>query len=182
MASRWATEENGFDPWLAAIRSRTEAHPPTDDARPPADDARRDIISALQRITFSRIVHGLGYSDENTFGRVGSSEAAPPTDFNGLGDAQREVEIQRAPPVRGLNAVHFNGAFFPVKADEELELFRDRSVGNDQVWLVTALVDAFDTTEESETLEEQGTTIRSSTHLSRNGLAITKVEDATIVD
>ena len=173
MASRWATEENGVEPWLAAIRSRSGKQSLT-------DDARRDIILALQRITFSRIVYSLGYSDENPFGRIGSSEAVPSTDFNVRGDAQREVKIEEDSRIRGLNALYFNGAFFPVQSDEQLKLFRDRRVRDGQVWLVTALTEALDKAKSGKVLEEQEPS-RSPTHLSKNGLAITEVGDAKIV-
>ena len=154
----WATKKNGFEPWLAAI-GQGFGKPPTR-----ASDAPRNIILALQRITFSRIVYGLGYSD-----------------FDTRGDARRRVNIGETPPIDGLSAVLFDGAFMPVKSNYELDFFRDRSIKNDQVWLVAVLAEALDATEREQVLEEQET-IRSLDHLSRNGLAIAKVEKARFAD
>ena len=172
VASRWATEKNGFKPLLAASLTRSGVQTLT-------DDALRNITLALQRVTFSYIVHGLGYSDESPVGTIGSSAAGPPTVFDARRDAWRRVSIEEGPPIDGLSAVLFNGAFIPVKSDDELGFFRDRGVRGTQVWLVTALNNALDAAEAGHILEEQEPR-RSPGQLSRNGLAITKIEFATI--
>ena len=164
VASRWATEtrwvkKKGFEPWLAAIGQGLGAQPPAG-----TGDARNNIILALQRPAFSRIVYGLGYSD-----------------LDARGGARRRVNIGEAPPIKGLSAVLFDGAFIPVKSNNELDFFRDRGIKNDQVWLVTVLAEALDATEGDRVLEEQETSL-SLDHLSRNGLAIAKVEKARFVD
>lgn len=174
VASRWATEENGFEPWLAAIDPRLGVQPLT-------DDARRNISSALQHITFSSIVNGMGYSDENPIGRIGSSEAVPSTDFNGRREAWRTVYIREASSMCGLSAVFINGTFLPVQSNNELDFFRDRAGNDGQVWLVTALAEALDATESSRIFEEREPS-PSPGYLSRNGLAITNVENARFGD
>ena len=171
VASRWATEKNGFEPLLAASLTRSGVQTLT-------DDALRNITLALQRVTFSHIVHGLGYSEENPIGTIGSSAADPPPIFDARRDAWRRVNIEEGPPIDGLSAVLFNGAFIPVQSDDELGFFRDRGA---QVWLVTALNNALNAAEAGRILEEQEPR-RSPGHLSRNGPAITKVESATIAN
>ena len=174
VASRWATEKNGFEPWLAAISTELGVKILT-------DDARSNITLTLQRATFSHIVRGLGYSDENPIGTIGSSAADPPTVFDARRDAWREVNIEEGPPITGLSAVFFNGAFVPVKFNEELVFFRERSARDGKVWLVTALNKALDKAEAGQILEEQEPR-RAPGHLFRNGLAITEVESATITN
>ena len=170
--TRWATKKKSFEPWLAAIGQGLGTQPPTG-----TGDARDNIILALQRAAFSRIVYGLGYLDENTIGEIGSSAADPPTDFDARRDAWRRVNIEEAPPIKGLSAVLFDGAFIPVESNNELDFFRDRDIKNDQVWLVTVLAEALDATECDRVLEERETS-QSLDHLSRNGLAIANVKKA----
>ena len=174
VASRWATEKNGFEPLLAAFLTRSGVQTLT-------DDALRNITLALQRVTFSHIVHGLGYSDESPIGTIGSSAEGTPTVFDARRDAWQRVEIREARPIHGLNAVLFNGTFIPVKSNDELGFFRDRGVRGGQVWLVTALGNALNAAEVGHILEAQEPRW-SPGHLSRNGLAITKVESATIAN
>ena len=112
-------------------------------------------------------------------GTIGSSAAGPPPVFDARRDAWRRVSIEEGPPIDGLSAVLFNGAFIPVQSDDELGFFRDRGVRGTQVWLVTALNNALDAAEAGHILEEQEPR-RSPGQLSRNGLAITKIEFATI--
>ena len=139
VASRWATEEQGFDPWLAAIDPRLGMQPLT-------NDARRNINLALQRFTFSRIVQGLGYPDENPIGSIESSEAVPQTVFRRHRDAWRTIYIQEASSMHGLSAVFVNGAFLPIQSNHELDFFRERAVKDGQVWLVTVLANALNAT------------------------------------
>lgn len=176
VASRWATEKTGLEPWLAALGTGLGVQTLT-------DDALRNITLALQRTTFSHIVRGLGYSDETPSDTIGSSAANPPTDFNWNRDAGRRVYVQQEDlSMDGLNAVLFNGAFIPVKSNDELAIFRDRGVQGGQVWLVTALDNALDTVANGQILERQLRIPRAPSRLSRNGLAITKIESATIAD
>ena len=172
VASRWATEKNGLEPSLAAFCTNSGVQTLT-------DDARNNIGLALQHATFKHIVRGLGYSDENPIGTIGSSAADSPTVFNSRRDAWRRVYIEEAPPIDGLSSVLFNGTLIPVMSNDELIFFRDRGVQSGQVWLVTALRKALSAVESRQIPEEQETR-RVPGHLSRNGLAITRVKSATI--
>ena len=174
VASRWATEKNGFDPLLAAILTRSGSQTLT-------EDARRNMTLALQRATFSHIVRGLGYSDENPIGTNGYSAADSPVVFDARRDAWQRVNIEEGPPINGLSAVLYNEVFVPVKSNDELGFFRNRGVRGGQVWLVTALDNALNAAETNQVPEEQEPR-RSPGHLSRNGLAITKVESAMITN
>lgn len=174
VASRWATEENSFIPWLGAVGTELGVKTLT-------YDECDNIAVTLQRTAFSHIVRGLGYSDENPIGTIGSSAADSPIVFNSRRDAWRGVNIVEDLPIYGLNAVLFNGAFIPVESNDELGFFRNRGVQGGQVWLVTVMDKALEAVEVSKILEEQEPR-RSPSHLSRNGLAITKIESATIAN
>ena len=111
--SRWATEENGLDPWLAAIDPKQGSEP--------ADPERfRSSATERQREILERMLATFGFSDGIPMVPSKDARVTRSGDFQARRDLWRQLVLSDDREIRGLSAAYIRGTFLPIQNYEEI--------------------------------------------------------------
>ena len=164
VASRWATEDNGLKPWLAAINPKLGSEP--------VDPERfRSTAAKMQREFLERMIATFGFSDgiRKISGRA--IEIKNSGDFQPHRDLWRQLVLSENRKVRGLSAAYVCGAFLPIQNYEDIAALTQMFSDETFLWAATILESPLSAAEKGVFLSDHEED-SSDSFLSRNGLAI----------
>jgi hypothetical protein len=130
VASRWATQNNGLEPWLAAI------DPLHGEADIPQPNFER-VVAAMQSQVYKRMLVSLGLQDGEPSGVSRGSESTleerpiVPEHF------MRTIRFAADESLTGVSAAVGAFGFAPISGNDDLVYLRTLPVGARPVWVVT---------------------------------------------
>ena len=164
VASRWATEGNGLDPWLAAMD-------PGQGSEPVPPERFRSSAIEMQRQVLERMIATFGFSDEVPMISRKEGTVTRDVEFHARRDHWRDLVLSDERDVRGLSAAYVRGTFVPIRSYEEIAILAELFSDETWLWSATILELPLVAAEKGEFVSEHEAD-RSSGFLSRNGLAI----------
>lgn len=173
VASRWATEENGLDPWLAAVD-------PNLGGEPPSPEEFRISAAEMQRKALQRMIAAFGFS--NWTPMVSHKDPARFTeiDFRSYREYWRRLVLSDEREVRGLSAAYIGERFVPIIDAEDVVALTQLFAEDEFLWLATILETPLARAEQGLFFSEyEGE--RSGGYLSRNGLAVADLRQVRTV-
>ena len=173
VASRWATEENGLDPWLAAID-------PAHGGEGPSPERFRDTVAEIQREVLRRMIATFGFSDEVSMISRKEPGGTVEGEFQTYREHWRQVVLSGERETRGLSAAYVGNSFIPIGSIEEVGALQQMFSDESNLWLATILETPLTWAEKGEFLAEYETD-RSQGFLSRNGLAVADLRQVQAV-
>ncbi|TBX18508.1 hypothetical protein TK43_16795 [Roseovarius sp. JS7-11] len=168
IASRWRTEENNFDPWLAAI------DPVLGSSETPRENFEIAVSNLLQE-HLARLLGTFGFSDD--LPKLASKEASivRTERFNARRDRWRELSFEDGRRVRGLNAAYADGFFIPIENNEDLAFCKQVLSRDRPSWVATISDEVLKMAEEGQFIADYADE-KSEDYLSRNGMSLTQLD------
>jgi hypothetical protein len=168
VASRWATENNGWEPWLAAI------DPPSGEAEVPRPSFER-VVAAMQSLLAKRMLVSLGLQSAEPIGVARGSESF-------LGEPPvipepfiRTVLFGADESLTGVSAAVGPIGFLPLSGSNDLTYLRTLPVEARPVWVVTLEEKPLRMAAEGSFLSDYPTR-RTHFTVSRNGIAVSRFD------
>ncbi|MDE0146857.1 MAG: hypothetical protein OXM58_00660 [Rhodospirillaceae bacterium] len=163
VASRWATEENGLDPWLAAIDPRHGLEPPN-------PEWFMASAAEMQREILERMIFSFGFSDRAPKFSTKEPRILLSEEFDPRRDYWKQLVLSDGRTVCGLSVAYIRGAFLPINRYEDITFYINSFSEERLLWAATILDLSLNAAEDRKFPEYE--TEREDSFLSRNGLAI----------
>ena len=173
VASRWATEENGLDPWLAAID-------PSHGGEKPDPDRFKRSAADMQRQALQRMIAAFGFSEGTSMIPRKESTTTIGSEFQPRRELWRRLVLSDEKEVRGLSAAYVAGNFVPIENFEQVVVLRQLLSDDSFLWLATLLEAPLLWAEKGEYFSEHEVE-RSSSFLSRNGMVVADLRQVQAV-
>ena len=174
VASRWATEENGLDPWLVAID-------PNHGGENPSPEWFRESVTEMQRLVLRRMIATFGFSDEESMMSPRGFGESIVGEFQPYREHWRKVVLSDEAGFRGLSAACVGNNFIPITSYEQVVILKRLCPEGSLPWLVTILDEPLAFAERGELFSEFDD-VRSQGLLSRNGMAVADLRMVRALD